>query len=282
MTSTRRIYQAQKSQLTPSTRRSAGGQDRTVEGGASSRALAANTQRLERQQARQQRDNAAAQSTSIYRGGGEFSTLGAEGGSRPRGNITSGGIPVGGLVPSANGLVGGMPAPFGDDGRLQALQERVGEVAQFIGPMTGEARPTPNEVDESDPETDVYARQLGDRYFQTTTDQTWQWAAAVDTTPGYWFVAREPDFLPVTVESPSAQQYPAFLIEVLRWRIDAIALTNRNPDGSVATAGAATVLLNGAVVTLGETVAVPGDYLALDVTTAGGGAILAVIKMRQV
>jgi hypothetical protein len=175
-----------------------------------------------------------------------------------------------------------MPAPFGDDGRLQALQERVGEVAQQVGPQVGAERPTPNEVDETDPDTDVFPRYRGDRYFQTTTDQTWQWAPSTDTDPGYWFVAREPDFLPVTVDSPAVQQYPAFLIEVLRWRIDAVQLTNRNPDGSVATAGAASVLLNGSAVTLGETVAMPGDYLALDVTDAGAGMMLAVIKMRQV
>lgn len=277
MTATRRIFRSQKSQLTPATRRSAGGQDRTVEGGATSRALAANTQRLERQQNQQGQSSLA-----IYRGGGEFSTLGADGGYRPRGDITSGGRPIGAVVPSNGGLMGGMPAPGSDDGRLQALQERMGEVAQQVGPQVGAERPTPNEIDETDPETDVFPRYRGDRYFQTTTRRTWQWASSTDTDPGYWFVAAEPDFLPVAIESPTVQQYPALVVDMLRWRIDGVQFTNRNTDGSVATAGAATVLLNGSAVTLGETVAVPGDYLALDVTDAGAGAMLAVIKMRQV
>jgi hypothetical protein len=287
MTSTRRIYQARQSKLTPSTTRSAttrssGGQDRTevVGGGAASRALAANTQRLERQQARQER--AARQNIAIYRGGGEFSTLGGNGGYRPRGDVTSGGRPIGAVVPNSGGLMGGMSAGVDGDGGLQLLQERLGEVAQQIGPQTGVAIPTPNEIDEADPETDVFPRYRGDHYFQTTTRQTWQWEPSTDSDAGYWFVAAEDDLLPVAIESPAVQQYPALIVDIVRWRIEAVQLTNRNPDGSEATAGAASVLLNGTAVTLGETVAVPGDYLAVNVTSAGAGAMLAVIKMRQV
>jgi hypothetical protein len=79
-----------------------------------------------------------------------------------------------------------MPAPFGDDGRLQALQERVGEVAQQLGPQVGAERPTPNEIDTYDPETDVFPRYRGDQYFQSTTKTTWQWQASDGAVPGKW------------------------------------------------------------------------------------------------
>jgi hypothetical protein len=247
------------------------------------RAIAAQTQNLEATNARQQRNATAAQGQAIYRGGGEFSTLGADGGSRPQGNVTSGGVPVGGVVPNAGGLVGGMPAPGdGDAAGLKLLGERVAAVAFERGPQVGTAMPTPNLVDASNESTDVAPRYAQDRYYQTTTRQTWQWVSSDGVEAGYWDVAAADDLLPIGVDSPAVEQYPGLLNDAIRRRVESVSVANYLANGSAGTAGAASVLVNGAAVTLGATLLPPGGYLALSVTSAGTGRLIATVRLRQI
>lgn len=260
--------------------------NRRFEMDAVSRAIEIQKQRLEYSRARQERDRIAAATTTIYRGQGKYAPIGADGGSRPRGVVTTGGIAVGAVAPVNGGLVGGMDTPdTGWSPLLADVNMRLARVAQERGPQAGDGRPTPNELDESDPETDVGARYVRDRYFQKTTGQTWQWASAGPPIgPFRWEVAKELDHLPVSIESPVAQQYPAWPPDPddVPRRLLGIVITNRNPDGSPATTGAATVLLNGVAVEFGVSVLMPGDYLALDITTPGGGVLLAKVSFKEV
>jgi hypothetical protein len=246
------------------------------------RAIAAQTQNLEAINARQQRNANAAQGQAIYRGGGEFSTLGGDGGSR-RTNITSGGVPIGAVVPNAGGLVGGMPAPGGGDAAgLKLLGERVAGVAFERGPQVGTSRPTPNLIDASNESTDIAPRYPQDRYYQTTTRQTWQWVATTGGNAGYWDVAAADDLLPIGVDSPAVEQYPGLLNDTIQRRVEAVTVDNYLANGTAGTAGAASVLVNGAAVTLGTTLLPPGGYLALSVTSAGTGRMIATVRLRQV
>lgn len=248
------------------------------------RALATQTQGLERDRQRQQQQAQTAQATAFYRGGGEYSTLGAEGGYRPRGTVTSGGAATGARVPSNNGLMGGMPAPIGgDDEALLVTAERLGNVALERGPQVGSHRPTPNLIDERNFETDVFPRYPQDRYYQTTTRQTWQWAPATDTDEGYyWDVAAPADLLPVGVESPAVEQYPALVGNDVRRRIESVFAVNYLPDGAPGDQGTVELISSGFPVTLGETLLDVGGYLMLSVTVPGTGRLIATIELRQI
>ena len=145
---------------------------------AASKALAAQTRRLEQGATRNATAQAESGATTFYRGGGLFGPLGADGGSRPRGNVTSGGVPVGGRVPANGGLVGGMPAPFGGDAvAIRALGERVADVAIQRGPQLTTGDPNEAAIAPRYPQDQVYA---------TDTQITWQWQPATDTDPGEW------------------------------------------------------------------------------------------------
>jgi hypothetical protein len=161
------------------------------------RALEAQSTRLERDSQRQQRDQQQAQATAFYRGQGEYSTLGAEGGYRPRGTVTSGGVPVGQAVPANNGLVGGMPArDNGDPATVAQLQERLAQVAQERGPQIGEGNPNDNAAAPRYPQ---------DHYYDTATGNLWQWQGATEDDPGEWIIlCGTLEVLPFVWDSPEA------------------------------------------------------------------------------
>ena len=246
-------------------------------------ALGAQTQRLESTTARQQRDRNSAQDQAIYRGGGEYSTIGADGGGRPRGNVTSGGVAVGAVVPSSRGLVGGMPAPFGgNEVAIKALEVRAAQIAFERGPQVGANRPTPNLIDPASASTDVAPRYPQDRYYQSTTRQTWQWVTTSGATAGRWEVAAEDDLLPVAIESPAVQHYPALDNGAIRYRVEGWTVSNWLSNGTAGTGGGVSVLVNGVAATVGTTLLQPTGRLSVSVTNAGVGMMLVTIKLRQV
>lgn len=273
--------------MTTSTRRTFQGGEVVAESvqlsqSAKAAALSAQTQRLESTTARQRQDNTAAQNQAIYRGGGLYSSLGADGGSRPRGNITSGGVPVGGVVPANGGLVGGMPAPFGGDAAaLKLIEERVSDVAFERGPQIGTNRPTPNLLDASAGAADTAPRYPQDRYFQTSTRQTWQWVDG-GAGEGYWDVAAESDLLPIGIEAPAVQFYPGITNGAIRYRVEGATVANRLPDDTAGTAGAATVFVAGVAATFGSTILQPTGRLSVSVTAAGTGLMIVTVELRQI
>jgi hypothetical protein len=137
-------------------------------------------------------------------------------------------------------------------------------------------------VDASDEATDVQPRYPGDRYYQTSTRQTWQWVASTETEAGYWDVAAEPDLLVVGVESPAVQHYPALVDNDVLRRFESVSVQNFNADGTLATAGVADVVVDGSTATPGTTLVDPNDYVLLNVTDTGTGLLLATIELRQI
>lgn len=191
-TSTRTIYNANQ----PPTVITTGGTVRpTTIRPATVRALEAQSQGLERSTQQRQQNQQQAQATAFYRGQGNYSTLGAEGGYRPRGTATSGGVAIGQAVPANGGIVGGMPA--GNEGNPAALAqttERLANVAQERGPQIGEGNP--NDLNTS-------PRYPQDHYYDSVTGNLWQWQAATETDPGVWIVlCGVTEALPVVWDSP--------------------------------------------------------------------------------
>jgi hypothetical protein len=147
---------------------------------AAARALAAQAQRLQQQVDARKQATADAQQTAFYQGQGEYSTLGADGGYRPRGNVTSGGVPIGGSVPANGGLVGGMPsAGDGDGDAIRALTERIAEVAQSSGPQIGIDNPN---------DAEAAPRYPQDHYYQDGPGVLWQWRSTAAAVAGEWIV----------------------------------------------------------------------------------------------
>jgi hypothetical protein len=107
---------------------------------ARTRALQAQAERLQQQIDRQRADAQRAQQTAYYAGGGRYRQPGGNGGYLPRGNVTSGGVPIGAEVPANGGIVGGMPAG-GAGADLRALEDRIAEVAYNRGPQVGDGNP---------------------------------------------------------------------------------------------------------------------------------------------
>lgn len=215
------------------------GPQRTTTGGTirpvTVRALEAQASRLERSQQRQQSDQQQAQATAFYRGQGEYSSLGAEGSYRPRGTVTSGGVPIGQAVPANNGLVGGMPAGSGDPANLAQTTERLATVAQERGPQIGDG----------DPNTLAIApRYPQDHFYDSLTGTLWQWQATTDTDPGTWIVlCSAVESLPFRLDGQPdgtyvldpSQEYP---VEVVNLRGVSGATVTVSPEvGSVAAVG---------------------------------------------
>jgi hypothetical protein len=171
-----------------------------------SRVLNSQQQRLEGQQASQSASADQAQRTAIYDGGGNYRTVGAAGSYRPKGTVTSGGVPVGQAVPANNGLVGGMPASFGGDAQaIRDLRERLAQVAEERGlqVLTGD----PNTQGQG--ETPLAARYLFDRYLDRDTMTLYYWQQSGANTGGKWIpVASGLDSLSGGIETPAVKQYP--------------------------------------------------------------------------
>jgi hypothetical protein len=147
------------------------------------RVIQGQTDRLSRQQARQENQQAKAEDTLIYDGAGNYRTVGASGSYRPKGSVTSGGVSPGTIVPANGGLVGGMPA--GDRGidplAFRSLEERVAEVGAASGPQIGTGNPN-----EADPIPT--ARYPQDHYYDASTGNLWQWRATEGATAGEWII----------------------------------------------------------------------------------------------
>jgi hypothetical protein len=203
------------------------------------RALEAQTTRLERDSQRQQRDQQQAQATAFYRGQGEYSTLGAEGGYRPRGTVTSGGVPIGQAVPANNGLVGGMPAgSTGDPAGLAQTTERLATVAQERGPQVGEGNPN---------DAEAAPRYPQDHYYDSVTGNLWQWELAEGETPGVWvLISGVIEAIDVAIDVPANRSYLIVFSQRYPCRIEAL----HQPTVSY------TVAISPVV---GETVAVEGQ-----------------------
>jgi hypothetical protein len=79
----------------------------------------------------------------------------------------------------------------------------------------------------------------------------------------------------IGIQSPAVQQYPIVAKNDAPRLYLGLAIINRNNDGTTATAGTATVLVNGSVATAGETEIPVDAYVALNVTAIGTGDIMA-------
>jgi hypothetical protein len=158
------------------------------------RALDRQAARLQATIVRRQATIAEAQATAFYRGNGQYSTLGAAGSYRPRGTVSSGGVPIGQSVPANGGLVGGMPAGTNGTPTPRApTNERLATVAQERGPQLGSGNPN---------DTAATPRYPQDHYYDTTTGNLWQWQPAEGETPGTWIpVAGSTEALPFRIEA---------------------------------------------------------------------------------
>jgi hypothetical protein len=237
------------------------------------RAIAAQVSNLEQTNARQQRNATAAQGQAIYRGGGEFSTLGGDGGSR-RTNITSGGVPIGAVVPNAGGLVGGMPAPGdGDAQSLKLLGERVAAVAFERGPIAGNGDPNALEIAPRYPQ---------DQYWAADTRSLWQWRATVGEELGEWeIIATGLSEQSIGVPSPVANNVYGIIPNAEGDYIPvSLTVKNRSETGGSATNGTGTLLVNGTAATLGVTAIAPGDFVGVRVDTVGTGVFYATVVVR--
>jgi hypothetical protein len=232
------------------------------------RVLNSQQQRLEGQQASQAASADQAQRTAIYDGGGNYRTVGAAGSYRPKGTVTSGGVPVGQTVPANNGLVGGMPASFGGDAQaIRDLRERLAQVAEERGlqVLTGD----PNTQGQG--ETPLAARYLFDRYLDRDTMTLYYWQQSSANTGGRWIpVASGLDSLSGGIEAPAVKQYPLITYNDEPRKIMALYVSW---TGNGAEPGGASLLAGGAAVVMGTTILDVGDTLVLNVTTAGKGTL---------
>lgn len=164
------------------------------------RALQRQAARLERSATRQQQGQAQAQATAFYRGQGQYSTLGAAGSYRPRGTVTSGGVPIGQSVPANGGLVGGMPAGYDDlTARVVALEQRLAAVAQERGPQIANGNPTDNNAAPRYPQ---------DFYYDQATGNLWQWQPGEADAAGEWaLVSGILEQIDVAIDVPANRDY---------------------------------------------------------------------------
>lgn len=86
----------------------------------------------------------------------------------------------------------------------------------------------------------------------------------------------------IGIEFPlEAQVYPVVARNDAPRQYGALHVVNTTPDGTPATAGTATVLINGVVAATGDPIAV-GDWVGLRVDTVGEGILAASIYARRV
>ena len=238
------------------------------------------TERLERQQERRDRSRSKAGQTAFYEGSGNYRRLGGDGGYRPRGIVTSGGIPVGARTPANDNLIGGMPA--GDFGlNLRAIEDRIAEVSAASGPQIGD--PNPNDLAGDGSGQKASPRYPQDHYYQSSTGTLWQWRTSTEEDEGEWeVISAVKNLVTVGIASPAVQQYPVIGLNDIERRIESLDIRNRLANGTAGTAGTGTLLVDGSAVTLEETILPVGGYLALNVTAIGTGILIATVTLRPV
>lgn len=174
------------------------------------RALDTQTRRLERSVEQRQQQQQQARTTAFYRGARQFSTLGAAGGYRPRGSVTSGGVPIGQAVPANNGLVGGMPAGSLERVALTQSPEQITRIAQERGPQIGTGDPNTNG------NTPRYSQDL---YYDQVTGVLWIW----EPTEEAWVIQSAPsEALDFRIEVPEATTYTLSAYQHYAVRVDAL------------------------------------------------------------
>lgn len=211
------------------------------------RALGAQQRALEASQ--QAQAKARSTPTTLYRGNGQYSTLGASGGYAPAGSVTTGGVPVGAVVPSNGGIVSGMPAGNPDlSSRVAFLEQRLAQVAQERGPQIGTGAPF-------DPDTSAATKQPRypqDFYYDADAGALWQWQTSTESESGTWIVvAGVTEALDFRIEVPEATTYILSAYQHYAVRVDAL-------EG----VSGATVTISPAI---GDTAAV-GDAISITVS----------------
>lgn len=179
------------------------------------RALEAQTRGIERSDSQRQQAQAQAQATAFYRGNGQYSSLGANGSYRPRGTVTSGGVPIGQVVPANGGLVGGMPAGGnGSPSTVAQLAERLAVVAQERGPQIGEGNPN----DQS-----ARPRYPQDHYYDSDSGNLWQWQPETELDPGVWILLNGViEQIDVAIDVPANRSYLIVYSQRYPCRIEAL------------------------------------------------------------
>jgi hypothetical protein len=182
------------------------------------RALGAQQRAIEASQQAQAR--ARSTPTTVYRGNGQYSTLGASGSYAPAGSATSGGVPVGAVVPSNGGIVGGMPAGTPDlSSRVALLEQRLAQVAQERGPQIGTGAPL-------DPDTEEPTKQprySQDFYYDADAGALWQWQTSTESEPATWIVvAGATEALPFRIDAPENTTYVLDAYQHYAVRVEAL------------------------------------------------------------
>lgn len=218
-------------------------------------------ERLNAAQARriQQALDAAAQPPNLpalAAPGGQVQRLGGEP-LQPRARQATGMVPVGAAVQVNQGIVAGQP--FQPTPPPPEVIDR--NVALLV---VG----NPNDQGGAA----VQPRARVDFAISTDTGTLWRWVVA----DGEWVpVARALQERTVGIRGPVVGDvYPVKAVAEARYLLVSLSVRNTTATGASATAGSATVLVNGAAATMGTTVVEPDDYVGLRVDGAGGGVWL--------
>jgi hypothetical protein len=87
----------------------------------------------------------------------------------------------------------------------------------------------------------------------------------------------------ISVQSPVAgNHYPIMAVAPSRFLLVSLDVFNLTATGGAATAGTATVLVNGIAATLGTTALSQGDFVSLRVDTVGTGELVASVVARAI
>jgi hypothetical protein len=84
------------------------------------------------------------------------------------------------------------------------------------------------------------------------------------------------------VESPEPRHYTVILNNDARRRVDTLSIANFNADDTPGTNGSGVLKINGAVVTLGESVLELGSRLTIQITNIGTGSLFWSIALTRV
>jgi hypothetical protein len=158
----------------------------------------------------------------------------------------------------------------------------LGQIAADRGPQRGTFDPNDREGDDSG--IKLPPRYPQDHYFRDNAGILYQWrTSAAGTEDGAWeVISAATNLLTVGIQRPAVQQYPVIGSNDIPRIVETLQLQNKNSDGTTATTGTGALLINGGAVVLGETVLDAGGYLALNVTSAGEGILIATVTLRPV
>jgi len=217
-------------------------------------ALSAQVDRIRRQSNKRAADIQQAQSTAYYVGGGQYRKAGGNGGYRPAGVVTSGGVRQGQIVPANGGLVGGMPAGAAQTD-LRALTEQLGVVAYNRGPQVGE----------EEPDT-IAPRYPQDLYHQQDTGTVYRYQLAEDEDGSWVGFGGDTEAFPFRIEAPENQTYILDPYQHYPVRIEAVEAT-----------GAAVTVAPGV-----GNIAEVGSAISIMVDDSGSDPVIGSIKLRRV